>query len=187
VAEAIVQKLTLKSAGLIAAYLVAAKIALEFGTVNNSATIFWAPGGIALAALLLGGIKYLPAVFIAAFLAAVMVDAPLIFALGSSTGNALETLIGYSLIRRFNRTDLSLDRIQDLFTLILLGALIPSIASAILGPLTLLASGMINSELLPAIMWRWWRADVLGIVFFTPLILVCRQKKYRILKCLYSV
>jgi integral membrane sensor domain MASE1 len=71
-----VQKLTLKSAGLIAVYLLAAKLALEFGTINHSTTIFWAPGGIALAALLLGGIKYLPAVFIAALLTAVMAHAP---------------------------------------------------------------------------------------------------------------
>lgn len=170
-------KLLLKSAGLITVYLVAAKIGLEFGTVNSSATIFWAPGGIALAALLLGGIKYLPAVFIAAFLAAEMVHAPLIFALGASSGNTLETLIGYWLIRRFSQTKLTLDSIQDLFTIILLGALIPSIASAMLGPLTLLASGQINTDMLPAIMWRWWRSDVLGIVFFTPLILVFKQKK----------
>jgi diguanylate cyclase (GGDEF)-like protein/PAS domain S-box-containing protein len=169
--------LTLKSAGLIAAYLIAAKIGLEFGTVNNSATIFWAPGGIALATLLLGGIKYLPAVFIAALLAAEMVHAPLVFALGSSVGNTLETLIGYTLIRRFSSIDLTLSRIQDLFTLILLGGLIPAMASAMLGPITLLASGMINTDMLSAIMWRWWRADVLGIVFFTPLILVCTRKK----------
>ncbi|NQY25861.1 MAG: diguanylate cyclase [Piscirickettsiaceae bacterium] len=50
--------------------------------------------------------------------------------------------------------------------------MIPAIASATLGPLTLLASGMINTDLLPSVMWRWWKSDVLDIVFFTPLILV---------------
>jgi len=166
----------LKAIGLIIAYLVAAKIGMEFGTVNGSATIFWPPGGIALAALLLGGVRYLPAIFIGAYLAAVMVHAPLIFALGSSIGNTLETYIGYSLLTRFAKTDLALNHIKDLFLIILLGALIPAIASAALGPLTLFQSGLISSDLLPSIIWRWWRSDVLGIVFFTPMILIWAKR-----------
>lgn len=167
----------LKSAGLVLAYLVAAKIGLVFGTVSNSVTIFWPAGGIALAALLLGGVRYLPAVFIGAYLSAVMVKAPLIFGLGSALGNMLETYIGFTLLSRFSKFNPSLNHTRDLFTLIALGALIPAIASATLGPLTLLASGLINTENLPGTMWRWWRADVLGIAFFTPLILLFAHKK----------
>jgi integral membrane sensor domain MASE1 len=105
----------LKSAGLVVVYLVAAKIGMVFGTVNSSSTIFWPPGGIALAILLLGGIRYLPSVFVAAYLAAVMVDAPLVFALGSSVGNTLETCIGYFLLVRFKKVDLALTRVRDLY------------------------------------------------------------------------
>ena len=168
-----------KSFALLIVYLVAAKSGMVFGTVNGSATIFWPPGGIALAALLLGGIGYLPAVFVAAYLAAVMVDAPLLFALGSSLGNTLETFIGYSLLRRYFQVDLALGRVRDLFLVIVLGGLIPSIASATLGPYTLMASGMITPDMLPTIMWRWWRSDVLGIAFFTPLILLFAKNKPR--------
>lgn len=50
--------------------------------------------------------------------------------------------------------------------------MIPAMASATLGPLGLLASGMINADILPSIIWRWWKGDVLGIVFFTPMVLV---------------
>ena len=66
----------LKSVGLAVIYLLAAKVGLLFGTINSSVTIFWPPGGIALAALLLGGVRYLPAVFAGTCLAGVMVDAP---------------------------------------------------------------------------------------------------------------
>lgn len=166
-----------KSAGLVVVYLAAAKVGLVFGTVSSSAMVFWPPGGIALAALLLGGIRYLPAVFVGAFLTAVMVDAPLIFVFGSTVGNTLETYIGYSLLKQFGNVDLALDRLRDLSYVILLGGLIPPVASAALAPLSLLASGLITRDILPAVMWQWWRADVLGIAFFTPFVLVFAKRK----------
>ncbi len=174
----------LKSIGLVLLYLAAAKVGLLFGTINNSVTIFWPPGGIALAVLLLAGLRYLPAVFVGASLAGVMVDAPVIFGLGSAVGNTLETWIGYVLLRRIGKIDLSLSKLSDLFVLIGLGGLIPAIASAVLGPVSLLASGVIATDALPAIMWRWWRADVLGIAFFTPIILVCVHQKASLVNAL---
>jgi len=167
----------LKSVGLVFVYLVSAKIGLAFGTVSNSATIFWPPGGIALAALLLGGLRYLPVVFIAAFLAGVMVNAPFVFGFGAAIGNAMETYIGYSLLKRFGKFDPALNQLNDLFAVFILGGLVAAIASATLGPLALLASGLINADALSGIMWRWWRADVLGVAFFTPLILLFVRKK----------
>ncbi|OIR02244.1 cyclic di-GMP phosphodiesterase Gmr [mine drainage metagenome] len=172
----------IKSLGLIIAYLAAAKIGLVFGTVSSSAMIFWPPGGIALAALLLGGVRFLPPVFVAAYLTAEMVDAPAIFALGFSVGSVLETFAGFFLLRRFGSVDLSLNRLRDMALLILLGGLIPSVVSAILVPFALLKSNMISSEMLPDVMWQWWRADVLGIAFFTPIVLVFANRKSRFFK-----
>lgn len=172
----------IRSAGLIVAYLVAALFGMSFGTVDTSVTIFWPAAGIALAALLLGGVRYLPAVFVGAYLAAVMADAPTLFAIGTSVGDTLETYLGYTLLRRFGNIDPALIRVRDLFSILLLGALVPSAVSAVLGPLTLLASGTITSEFLPAIMWRWWRADVLGVAFVTPLILVFVKARSRFYK-----
>lgn len=167
----------LKSFALVIVYLASAKVALIFGTVNQSVTVLWPSGGIALAVILLGGVRYLPAVFVAAYLTGIMVNVPLIFSLGAAVGNTLETYLGYTLIKRFGRVDLSLNRLNSLFTIIALGGLIPSVISAVLGPVSLLASGLIGMEVLSDIMWRWWRADVLGVAFFTPLILVFARKR----------
>ncbi len=171
-----------KSAGLIIAYLAAAKIGLVFGTVSSSAMIFWPPGGVALAALLLGGLRYLPAVFVASVITAVMANVPAIFAAGFSVGNTLEPCIGYFLLRRFDHVDLSLSRLRDLSLVILLGALIPPIATATLGSLSLLAVDSITPDLLPDVMWQWWRADVLGIAFATPIILVFAKESSNFFK-----
>jgi diguanylate cyclase (GGDEF)-like protein/PAS domain S-box-containing protein len=167
---------------LVIAYLVAAKVGLVFGTVSSSATIFWPPGGIALAALLLGGINYLPAVLLAASITALMVDATPLFALGFSVGNTLETFLGFYLLNRFNHLDISLSRPRDFFKIILLGGLIPPLASATLGPLSLLGTESLPPEMLPHVMWQWWSANVLGIVFITPIVLVFAKPKSKFFK-----
>lgn len=171
-----------KSAGLIIAYLALAKVGLVFGAVSSSATIFWPPGGLVLVALLLGGARYLPAVFLGAYLTTVMIHAPLIFAAAFSVGAALKAYAGYSLIRRYGHLDLSLSRLRDLYLLILLGGVVPSLISAVLSPLGLLASGMVTRDILPDVMWQWWRADVLGIAFVAPIMLVFSRQQSRFFK-----
>lgn len=162
----------LKSIGLVVIYVLAAKIGLTFATTSTGLTIIWPSGGIALAVVLLGGKRYLPAVFVGALLVGVMVKAPPLFLWGSALGNVLETTLGYFLLRRYgDAKHLNLNSIYDLFLIISVGALIPAFVSALFGPISLLASGLINSDMLLTIMWRWWRGDVLGIAFFTPLIL----------------
>ncbi len=171
-----------KSVILVFAYLVASKIALVFGTVSSSATIFWPPGGIALAALLLGGINFLPSVLLAASLTALMAGGGPLFVLGFAVGNTLETFIGFYLLGRFGKIDLSLNRPRDFFQVILLGGLIPPIASATLGPLSLLGSELVTPDILPDVMWQWWGANVLGIAFITPIVLVFARQKSKFFK-----
>ena len=162
----------LKSLALIFIYLAVAKVSLIFGTINHSVTIVWPPGGIALAVVLLGGRRYLSAVFLAAFLTGYMLGAPLIFVFLAAFGNVLETYLACILLNRATTFNPKFHHVNDLIAIFILGAMIPSIASATLGPLGLLASGMIHADILPNIIWHWWKSDVLGIVFFTPMILV---------------
>lgn len=163
---------TLKSIGLVIVYVFAAKVGLTFATTDAGVTMLWPSGGIALAAVLVGGKRYLPAVFAGAFLTGIMVKAPPLFLLGATLGNVLETYLGYVLFKRFGHPkQLELKSAFDLFIIIGLGALVPTLASALLGPVTLLVSGLIHADKLVTVMWNWWRSDVLGIAFFTPLIL----------------
>lgn len=161
-----------KLIGLVIIYLAAAKVSMVFATVAGNATLVWVPGGIALAAVLLGGLRYLPAIFLAAYLVGIMLNDPIIVCLGAAIGNTLETYIGYTLLKRCGKVDLSISRTNDLFLIILLGGMIPALASAILGPLSLLTAGFFSTDNMFGVMERWWRSDILGIVFFTPLILV---------------
>src|SRR6266850_2599229 len=53
---------------LAAAYIVGGKLGLQLASVHPSATAVWPPTGIALAGLLLLGIRVWPVIFISAFL-----------------------------------------------------------------------------------------------------------------------
>jgi len=167
----------LQSISLTLVYVITAKISLTFATVAGNATLIWIPGGIALAITLLGGLRYLPAVFMGALLSSIMLHNPLIINLGTSIGNTLETYIAYTLLHRFSGFKQSLNRTKDLFVLIVLGGLVSPIASAVLGPLSLLSAGYISPDMLMKVLTSWWRADVLGIIFFTPITLLLLQKK----------
>ena len=54
-------------AGLALVYFLAARIGLEYAIINPVISTIWPASGIALAAVLLGGLRLLPAVFIGAF------------------------------------------------------------------------------------------------------------------------
>lgn len=165
----------LKSTGLVLAYLLAAKLGLEFGRVNEI-TIFWPAGGIALGVVLYAGPRYLPAVGFAAWLAAVTIDAPAVFAIGSALANVIETSLAYLLLTRRFRFSTTLTRVQDLLSIVFVGGM-ACIASALLGPLSLLASELIPAANLIEAMWCWWRSDLLGITFLTPLVLLFANRR----------
>ncbi len=51
------------------AYFVLAKLGLRLASINPSASPIWPPTGVALAAVLLGGLRVWPAIFVGAFAA----------------------------------------------------------------------------------------------------------------------
>ena len=77
-----------------ASYFAMGKLGLSLDAVSGVAAAVWAPSGIALAALLLGGLSLWPAVALAAFAVNASADVPALAALGISAGNTLEAVAG---------------------------------------------------------------------------------------------
>src|SRR6266850_8183410 len=86
---------------LAAAYIVGGKLGLQLASVHPSATAVWPPTGIALAGLLLLGIRVWPVIFISAFLVNVTTAGTVATCLGIATGNTLEAVVGAWLVNRF--------------------------------------------------------------------------------------
>jgi integral membrane sensor domain MASE1 len=84
-----------------AIYFFTARFSLDLASVYPSATAIWPPAGIALAAVLLGGYRVVPAIFAAAFLVNALSSSPNYAAAAIAAGNAFEAFAGGFLVNRW--------------------------------------------------------------------------------------
>jgi signal transduction histidine kinase len=157
---------------LFVAYFVTARLGLLMDAVAGFATLVWPPTGIALVALFLFGRRLWPGVLAGALCVNLVVGASLPVALAIATGNTLEAVAGSWLLRRVGRFDARLERIRDVVSLVLLGAICSTAISAAVGLFSLLLSGRIG----PSMSWptfrAWWFGDMLGNLVVAPLLFV---------------
>src|SRR2546430_6356132 len=86
---------------LTAVYAGAGKFGLSLAIINPSASAVWPPTGIALAALLLFGLRLWPAIFAGAFLVNLMTHGTVWTSLAIGAGNTLEAVAGTWLVSKF--------------------------------------------------------------------------------------
>ncbi len=157
---------------IIVAYFIAAKLGLKLAFVNASATAVWPPTGIAIAALLIYGLKFWPAVFIGAFLANITTAGNIATSLGIATGNSLEGLIGAFLVARFAGGRLAFNKPENIFRFTLLAGLASPIISATIGVTSLYLGGLAKQADLLPIWGTWWLGDASGALIIAPLFLI---------------
>src|SRR5437763_2587908 len=90
----------LRFATVTALYVGAAKVGLGLSVAHGVITPVWAPSGIALAALIILGPRYWPAVALGAFVANATSDVSIWIAAAIAVGNTLEAVAGAFLLRR---------------------------------------------------------------------------------------
>src|SRR5687768_16180652 len=111
------------------AYVGAAKVGLSLDVSHGVITPVWAPSGIALAALLILGIRYWPAVALGAFVANATGEASLGVAVGITVGNTLAAVAGVVLVRMLG-FGIALDRVRSVLALVVGGAVASTAISA---------------------------------------------------------
>ncbi|MBF0615089.1 MAG: EAL domain-containing protein [Magnetococcales bacterium] len=168
---------------LIAGYFLAALLGQWDPLIPDYASAIWPPAGVALAGLLLLGRGNWPGVWLGGLAAN-------LFRIGSvmggewltpgvwlqagaiATGSTLAAWLGTYLITRF----VSLERLffseRQILAMLLLGGPVSCLVSALLGPIILLSNGIITPESLPFNIFTWWIGDTIGVLLFTPLILI---------------
>ena len=155
-----------------AAYTVAGRLGLELAYETSSVTAIWAPTGIALAAILLGGSRLWPGVALGALLTNVDTGVPAGTVLGITCGNTLEALCGAYLLRRVAGFRPSLRRVRDVLWLVVLGAVVSTTVSATIGVASLLIGDAVTWGD-AASTWRtWWLGDMGGDLIVAPALLV---------------
>jgi integral membrane sensor domain MASE1/anti-sigma regulatory factor (Ser/Thr protein kinase) len=147
---------------LAAVYFASAKLGLTLAFATPNVTAVWPPTGIALAALVLAGRRLWPGVLLGAFLANVTTDVPVYTAAGIAVGNTLEAVVGATLLRRFDFRP-TLERLRDVFALVLLAGLASCVVSATIGVASLSVGDSLSQGALST--WRiWWFGDLTGVV-----------------------
>ena len=162
------------------AYMLFAEIGLSLAFATKQVTAVWPPTGIALAALLLGGYRMWPAIFIGAFVSNAVSDEPLPAAAAIAIGNTLGPLAGAFLLRRFARFDAALERLRDVIALVVAGAMIPMTVTATNGVLVLASFGIVPWSNVRSVWSLWWTGDTMGVLIVAPLILTWASRGRRL-------
>jgi two-component system cell cycle sensor histidine kinase/response regulator CckA len=155
------------------AYFLLGHWSLQLYALGGFAAPIWIPAGIALAAVFLMGRRMALAVAIGAFLVNHRHGANTLTAAGFAAGNALEAVLGASLLRLFSLRP-TFERLRDVFLLAGVG-LVAAMAGAICGACVMVSAGVLPlSEYLNA--WRVWASgDFLSCLIVTPLLLIWAQ------------
>jgi PAS domain S-box-containing protein len=163
---------------LVGAYVGAAKLGIESSVAHGVITPVWAPTGIALAALLLFGLRLWPAVLLGAFIANAISGASLGESAAISVGNTLEAVVGAVLLTRVGFRP-QMDRVRDVLAFILLAAVASTTLAATNGVTTLWISGDVPGSSYASEWLLWWIGDAMGDLIVAPLILVWATTQIR--------
>ncbi|MGH8454679.1 MAG: CHASE domain-containing protein, partial [Nevskiales bacterium] len=168
---------------------VSGRLGLLLAIPPGYATAVWAPSGIALAAVLLGGYRVWPGILLGSFcvnvgtsfdastLPAILKSLTIATSIGG--GAALEAVAGAFLIRRLVGYSNILTQEMGSVRMLLLGGPVACTVNASIGIGTLWAAGFIPTPNVPFNWWTWWVGDTIGVLIFTPLVLIWWLRPWR--------
>jgi signal transduction histidine kinase len=156
------------------AYYGTAKLAQSL-RYTASVSAIWPPAGLGIAALYLWGLRLWPGIFIGELVInteLLMGDHGLPFwsVVGQQTGNMLEIIVGAVLLRRLIGAKAALDRADQIIGMLVALATATAI-SAVVGTISMLAGGVIETSEAAEFCRTWWLGDTAGGLVALPLIL----------------
>jgi len=154
------------------AYVATGRLGLGLASVNPLASAIWPPTGIAIAALLLSGSRFWPAVTAGAFLVNLAASHSIPLTILISTGNTLEALAGALLVNRFAGGRDAFRSSVTVFRFAGIMALAAAPVSATIGVTSVVLAGHARWDHYGAIWVTWWLGDLSGALVLTPLIVL---------------
>jgi diguanylate cyclase (GGDEF)-like protein/PAS domain S-box-containing protein len=164
---------------LAALYFAGARLGLAFSMHDSYVSLVWPPTGIALAALLIFGVRLWPGILLGACLSAAFNNHSAIFMLVQAVASLSETLLALWLLQRTRDFDPALNRHRDVMNLLIYGACLSTAVAAIFGATSLAAMGLIQWPQFWKCALLWWMGDALSVVVVTPLLLSLKSGPVR--------
>ncbi|MGW1811017.1 MASE1 domain-containing protein [Streptomyces sp. NPDC002078] len=155
-----------------ACYYAAARLGLlrELSVEGAVVTPIWPPTGVAVAALLILGLRCWPGITIGALFAVLSLTTPRIEVLGTLAGQTCAPVCAALLLRRA-RFHTDLGRLKDGVALVFLGALTAMLISSTVGVGLLVLMDKLTVESFWPVWLAWWVGDAMGVLLVTPLLL----------------
>src|SRR6185436_4770788 len=152
-------------------YFAGAELGLSLASLHENVTPVWPPTGIAIASVLIFGPRVLPGVFLGALAANLPTSLPIPFTFGIATGNTLEALTAWGLLRQSKRWRNSFDSVGEVLTFVVFAAVLATLVSATIGSLSLCFGDPRQWRDFTSLWLTWWMGDGFGALIFSPLIL----------------
>ena len=165
-----------------AGYFISGRLGLLLAIPPGYATAVWPASGIALAATLFFGYRIWPGIWLGSFLinvgTSLNTDSTAALALSLlvpaciATGAVLHAVVGAILIQRWVGYNNLLTQEMQAVKILLLGGPVACVLSASVGVGTLWLRGFMPTSGVLLNWWTWWIGDSIGVLIFTPLLLV---------------
>lgn len=156
---------------LTAIYVAAGFFGLSLAFVNESASAVWPPTGLAVAALLLFGMRVWPAVAVGAFIVNVTTSGHVAASMAIAAANTLEGVVAAWLVARFARGRDAFGRPNDIFRFTGAAMAAPVLAASI-GTVSLVAARLAQPAEAGSVWLTWWLGDAVGMLLIAPLVLL---------------
>jgi PAS domain S-box-containing protein len=163
-------------------YFLAAELGLSLAVVHSNVTAVWPPTGIAIAALLIFGVRVWPGILIGALVANLLTKISAASAVGIGIGNTLEALCVFYLLSRSKRWSGPLDSAFSIFWFVLNAVVVGPLVSATIGTLSLCLGGSTDWQHFSSIWFTWWMGDGFGALIVGPLILAWARETKSVAK-----
>ncbi len=142
---------------------------LSLASVGSEVTLLWAPLGLALGALIVGGPRMWVGVAAGSVAVNLLNGSPPLESLLIGVGNTLGPVLASRALRRVG-FDARLDTLDDLGKLLSRGVVLAPTVTATIGTLALLTGGL-DPARIPLAWSTWWLGDATGALIVTPLVL----------------
>lgn len=149
-------------------YVAGARLGLQLAYVTPTATAVWPPTALALAALLIFGIRLWPVIFLGAVFVNLSTVDNVATVIAIAAGNTIEAVVGAALVQRFARGVQAFDRAADAFRFAGLTTLVATPLSASIGVFSLWMAGAITPGGLGNVWLTWWLGDAAAALVFAP-------------------
>ena len=172
--------------GVALVYFALAKCGFKLASLNPSASAIWPPTGFALAMALVRGPRLWPAVFIAALAANATTSGSLATSAAIASGNTLEALAGFYLIKKWihgaNPFVFPVDVAK--FALVCIGP--ATLISATIGVSALRLGDYVAPGQFHSVWLAWWFGDFASALLIAPVIVLwatSAQRKFNFGEC----